>query len=83
MQSLHSSASPNIQVKKKYIIISQRVFPLKLKHLPTSLCFVSCRGRHIIQELGTVSKRNSKETEQTVHTGRERHLKLHRHWIYR
>lgn len=64
MQSLHSSSFPNIQVKKKYIILSQRVFPLKLKHLPTSLCFVSCRGRHIIQELGTVSKRESKQSTQ-------------------
>lgn len=50
-------------------------FPLELKLLPTSLCFVSWRGRHIIQELGTHFQKGEK-TDRVDSPSRKEILKV-------
>lgn len=41
------------KAKRHHFFTKRRVFPLELKLLPTALCLVRWRGRHITQELGT------------------------------
>lgn len=55
----------------------EKSFPLELKLLPTSLCFVSWRGRHIIQELGTHFQKGEK-TERVDSPSRKEILKVSR-----
>lgn len=79
-----SCASPNMQVKEKErktasFFHEEKSFPLELKLLPTSLCFVSWRGRHIIQELGTHFQKGEK-TERVDSPSRKEILKVSRVW---
>lgn len=55
----------------------EKSFPLELKLLPTSLCFVSWCGRHIIQELGTHFQKGEK-TERVDSPSRKEILKVSR-----
>lgn len=79
-----SCASPNMQVKEKErktasFFHEEKSFPLELKLLPTSLCFVSWRGRHIIQKLSTHFQKGEK-TERVDSPSRKEILKVSSVW---
>lgn len=57
----------------------EKSFPLVLKLLPTSLCFVSWHWRHIIQELGTNIKKGEK-TDRVDSPSRKEILKASNVW---
>lgn len=61
--------------KLHHFFMKRRVFPLELKLLPTALCFVSWRGRHIIQELGTHFQKGEK-TDRVDSPSRKEILKV-------